>query len=88
MWRTFGAIVAANLVARVLLALGMGLVIFVGLGYVLEQISAAIQGYMQGLPADLVGLLGLTDIDLVVNMVISAYSARVAMAQLSKFRII
>jgi hypothetical protein len=88
MWRSFGAIVAANLVARIFLALGLGFVTYVGLSAVLDQFSAALRSELTGLPADLVGLIGLTDLDIVINLVISAYSARLAISQLTKISVI
>lgn len=85
MWQLFGAAVAANVVGRVLFSGGIGLITFSGLQYILSEASTQLQGAVSGLPADVVGLAGLAGIDLAINLIFSAYSARLAMSTLIKF---
>lgn len=77
-----------HLVVKVLVALGVGIISYSGFNLLLQEVGTYIQQLFSNLPVNVVGLIGLTDIDLVINLLLSAYSARVAMAQLTRFRVL
>lgn len=83
----FGSYVAANLVARILLSLGVSFVTYIGLDWILSTAIAEIQGLLGGLPIVAASLLGLGDVDIAINLVFSAYTARLAMFPLRQMRL-
>jgi hypothetical protein len=61
---------------RLLKGAGIGVVTYTGLTYATDFFSDLIQQNLQGLPADALAILGLTQVDVAVNMIISAVLAR------------
>lgn len=66
-------------------ALGFVVIHNVGLPVIYDQIAGEIRGQMGSTSGDVAMLLGLTDIDLAVNFIISAYAVRLAMIPLKSF---
>jgi hypothetical protein len=87
MWGAFGTLMAGNFVARILLALGVAVISYQGLDAILSLATAEIRQLVTGLPATALGLLGLARIDLCINLILSAYAARLAMAALTTMRV-
>lgn len=87
MWRTFGTIVAANFVARIFTTLGISYLSYEGLTLILEQVGNQIRALISGLPADVLSFAGLADLDMLINLVLSAYAARVAIASLTRLSV-
>jgi Protein of unknown function (DUF2523) len=86
-FRMFGALVAGNFVARVLIALGISFVTFQGFDLVLSTAKASLKSLFIGMPADMVALLGLADIDFAINLILSGYAARIALVSLRQMRL-
>lgn len=87
-WSFFGSLVAGNFVARILLALGVSFVTFQGLDAVLNAATDSLHGLFGSLPSNVGSLLGLADIDFALNMILSAYAARLVMFASRQMRLI
>lgn len=72
------ATVAASLVGRVLLALGIGYLSFSGISSLGDWIHGQIQTAFTGLPGDISAFLGFLWVDKAVTMVFSAWVAALA----------
>lgn len=70
--------VLMSVVGRVLLALGIGIATFTGVDLALDSLKARIISDIQGLPAVIVGILGLLRLDQAILTVFSAFMATVA----------
>lgn len=86
-FRMFGAVVASNFVARILLSLGVSFITFRGFDVILSLATNSIHSMLSGLPSDIAMFLGLADVDLAINLILSAYAARVAMIALTQMRL-
>lgn len=84
----FGALAAGNFVARILISLGVSFVTFQGFDVLLSTATNAIHGLLSGTPAEVTMLLGLGDVDIAINLVLSAYAARIAMLALRQMRLL
>lgn len=69
---TFFAMAAAGIVARVFAAIGLGVVSYVGVSYMVNQAIAMLHGQVGGLPSDIAQLLGLAGFDQYLSLVVSA----------------
>lgn len=70
-----GVIIASligGIVARILLALGMGIVSFVGVTHMANQLVQRIHDNVGGIPSDVLSILGLAGFDVFLSLVISA----------------
>ena len=70
--------VLGSLVGRVLLALGISFVTFVGLSVGVDAIKSAAIGSFGGLPSDVLGLMGYLWVDKAITTVFSAFTASLA----------
>lgn len=73
------------LVRRVLVALGIGLVTYTGLDYILSQVQSLViasMGGMTGASAQVAAILGFQQS---VGIILGALSARLALTQLTKW---
>lgn len=70
------AAAAGSIAGRVLLALGFGFVAYQGIDLLLSNIQAVVVSNINGLPSDLLQLLGLLKVDAAVNILFSAITAR------------
>ena len=86
-FRMFGALAAGNLVARVLIALGISFVTFQGFDVVLATATTSLKSLFIGMPGNVAALLGLADVDFAINLILSAYAARIAMMALRQMRL-
>lgn len=87
-FKMFGGLVAGNFVARILLSLGVSFVTFAGLDAILSSATSSIRGLLSGLPGVTASLLGLGDVDFAINLILSAYSARLAMFAVRQMRLL
>ncbi|HAS6097597.1 TPA: DUF2523 domain-containing protein [Vibrio vulnificus] len=87
LFRMFGALAAGNFVARILLALGVSFVTFQGFDVVLTSATSSLKALFTGMPGDVAALLGLADVDFAINLLLSAYAARVAMMAMRQMRL-
>lgn len=72
------------IIARILVALGMSVVTFTGMGLLMEQVTQAVQGAWGGLPSAILGLAGLAGIGQGLSIVFGAIATRVLIWQLTK----
>lgn len=86
-FRMFGALVAGNFVARILVAIGVSFVTFQGFDLVLSTATSSLKSLFMGMPGDMAALLGLADIDFAINLVLSGYAARIALVSLRQMRL-
>lgn len=68
--------VLTGVLARVLLAFGIGFAVYSGMDVALTQVKGVASSAWGGLPAAVVGMLGLMRVDQALNLVISAVSVR------------
>lgn len=87
-FKMFGALAAGNFVARILLAPGVSFVTYQGLDSVLTTATQQIHGLFTGLPGVAAALMGLGDLDFAINLILSAYAARLAMFAARQMRFI
>lgn len=69
---TFFAMAAAGIVARVFAAIGLGVVSYVGVSYVVNEAIGLLHSQVGGLPSDITQLLGLAGFDQFLSLVVSA----------------
>jgi hypothetical protein len=86
-FRFFGAAVAANLVARILMSLGVSFVTYTGFDTVLNYAFGMVKTSITGLPHNILCLLGLASVDIALNLLFSAYACRIAMAAMRTIRL-
>lgn len=86
-FRMFGALVAGNFVARILVALGVSFVTFQGFDAILSLATTSIRALFAGMPGDVAALLGLADVDFAINLILSGYAARIALLALRQMRL-
>ena len=67
---------ASSFVGRALVALGFGYVAYTGIDIALESAKTSFISAANGLPADVVGMLGVLKIGTGVNIILSALTAR------------
>ena len=72
------------IVARVLVALGVSLVTYVGFDLVMQQVIDRAQNAWGGLPAGILQLAGLAGVGQALSMVFGAILTRLVFTQLSK----
>lgn len=77
--------IVASLVGRVLLALGLGFVIYTGLNIVIDLVRDTIIATFGGVPADMVAMIATLNIDRAITIILSAYAARVAIRAVMGF---
>jgi cell division protein FtsX len=80
------AAVIGNIIAWIASTLGVGVVVFVGLSALLEQVTAYVQTAFGQLPTSALQLGGLFGVDTAFNIILSAYGINVTMMAVSRFR--
>jgi hypothetical protein len=73
----------STVVKRVVIALGITAITYTGIGAALDAVSAQIAGSYGGLAADTLAFLALAKIPNAVNLILSAYAARLVLQGLS-----
>jgi len=73
------ATIAGPLVIRALLALGMSFVAYKGIDTLVQWCYAQLQGYLNGLPGEIVAMLGVMNVDRFFEIVFTAYTVRMTM---------
>jgi len=71
--------VAGSLAVQVLIGLGIGIATYTGMDVTFDHLKAQALNNFSGLPAELVGLLGFMKVGNAINVVCSAYVARLSM---------
>ena len=75
--------ISQALVGRVLLALALSFVTYTGVGAFLSSLQTVTLSNLDGLPAQLLGLMAYMKVDVCVNMLISTYAVKLALSSLS-----
>jgi len=70
--------VMASLVGRAIIALGVGFITYKGLGATVAWLHGRVVGSLQGLPADMVGLLGFLGLDQALSIIMSAVTTAIS----------
>lgn len=86
MWARLLLSLAGPLAIRVLAALGLGIVTFVGFDSALTLAFNTIQSQFAAVPADMMGLLYMSGLPTGMAMILSALFARIAIMQVSKIQ--
>lgn len=68
-----------SIVGRAMIALGIGVVTYSGLSVTLDYVKAQALTAINGLPAEVVGLLGYMGVGVFLNMIFSAFAARLVL---------
>lgn len=88
MWARILPIAIGYILARILYALGIGVVTYIGLEQLLSWVTDQIQGYIGMLPALTLNLMGMARLDIAINVILSAYSVNLGLMALKKFRVL
>lgn len=72
-----------ELLPRLLIALGIGFVVFQGVDLALDQIETIVQSNLSALGGDLVAWAAFLNIDKAISMILSAYSIRLTIRGLT-----
>ncbi|SCZ52954.1 DUF2523 domain-containing protein [Thiohalomonas denitrificans] len=70
----------APLVYKVVAALGLGFVTYLGLSYVMDELMSYMQGALSGLPSEMLAMVALLKIDQAIALIVSAFSVRAAIS--------
>lgn len=81
---TFLSTVLGPLISKVLTGLGIGAVSYVGINLMLEQVKDYIVSSFGGVGSDTLMLLGLAKVDISINIVLAAVTARAVYSGMSK----
>lgn len=80
----FLSTIIGPLAAKLLTSLGMGAVTYVGITAVLAAARGSLLGNVNGMPADVLSLLGLIKLDIAVNIMLAAVTARAVLSGVNK----
>lgn len=72
------------LAKKLLSALGIGAVSYVGINFVIDSARAELMSNMAGIPLDIAQLMGLYKFDIAINIVIAAVTTRMVLAGVNK----
>lgn len=75
-----------GIVKFVLSTVGVGLVTYVGMDAILGLATAEIISRMNAGDAEIAGILGLSGVDIALNVIFSAFSIRLALTAVKSFR--
>ncbi|WP_323773124.1 DUF2523 family protein [Alcanivorax sp.] len=75
---TFLAAAAGGIVARVLFSLGMGVVSYVGVTSLTNQLVSTVHSKLGGVASDVIHLVGLSGFDVFLSLCLSAHIGMVA----------
>jgi hypothetical protein len=85
MWAALTSTVIGSILARALLALGVGIVSMIGFSELLQLAMTRIQGLFVGIPADLLGLLGFMHMDVPISAWFAGQTAVLALSAATRF---
>ncbi len=80
--QVFLAQIAGGLTARVMAAIGVGVVTITGVQLTMDNITSEIQSGFSGVPADIIAVATIAGFDKFISLVISAYIGVVAVKAL------
>lgn len=81
---TFLSTAIVPLVKKVLSALGIGAVTYVGINFVIDQAKAQMMAQLTGVSADVAQIMGMFKFDVAVNIVFAAVTTRIVLSGVNK----
>ncbi len=80
-----GGLISAtgSIVGRVLISLGIGFVAYSGISVAMSSMQAQVWSGIAGLPPEVVGLLGVMKVGTALNIIFSAWAARMVLRGLT-----
>lgn len=85
MWAALTSTMIGSILARALLALGVGIVSMIGFSELLEVAMVRVQGLFTGIPADLLGLMGFMHVDVPISAWFAGQTAALALSTATRF---
>ncbi|MFM5139254.1 DUF2523 family protein [Aeromonas rivipollensis] len=85
MWAALTSTVIGSILARALLALGVGVLTMAGFSELLELAMTRIQALFTGIPADLLHLLGFMHMDVPISAWFAGQAAALALSTATRF---
>ncbi|WP_059285934.1 DUF2523 domain-containing protein [Aquitalea magnusonii] len=82
-WGVISSILSA-LIARILTAIGVGSVTFIGVNLIVGKLKSAIMGFTSGFGSDAVNILGMSGLGVCFSLLFSAYTIRLTLAGMDK----
>lgn len=76
--------IVGPLAAKILTSLGLGAVTYVGITALLATVRTYLISNVGGVPADIAMLFGLLKVDIAINIMLSAVTARAVIAGMNK----
>jgi hypothetical protein len=76
--------IVGPLAAKVLTAVGIGAVSYVGITALLANVKSYLINQISGAPAEVLSILGLLKVDVAINIVLSAVIARAVISGMNK----
>ncbi|OBU86844.1 DUF2523 domain-containing protein [Chromobacterium subtsugae] len=68
-----------SVIARIITALGIGAISFLGANAILSKVKSAIQSVATGLPADALNILGMSGLGIAFSIILSAFAIRMTL---------
>jgi len=78
--------IAGSLAGRVMLALGFGIVSYVGYSAIIDQIHTMITDQLTTIPSEILDLLMLAGMGQVIGIILGAYTSKAVLLTIRKFR--
>ncbi|CAD7491305.1 DUF2523 family protein [Aeromonas dhakensis] len=85
MWAALTSTVIGSILARALLALGVGIVSMIGFSELLTLAMTRIQNLFGGIPADLLALMGFMHMDVPISAWFAGQAAALALSAATRF---
>ncbi|WP_323899878.1 DUF2523 family protein [Aeromonas caviae] len=85
MWAALTSTVIGSILARALLALGVGIMSMIGFNELLTLAMSRIESLFTGIPADLLGLIGYMHADLPISAWFAGQTAALALSTATRF---
>ncbi|WP_293934947.1 DUF2523 family protein [Iodobacter sp.] len=74
---------AATFAGRALIGLGVGIVTYTGFKIVLEKLQSDVISNLQGVPIEIIQIMGLLEVDTCVSIIFSAYLGKLVIGGLT-----
>lgn len=85
MWTALTSTVIGSIIARALLALGVGIVSMIGFNELLSLALTRVQASLTGIPADMLGLLGYMHADVPISAFFAGHTAALALSAATRW---
>lgn len=67
-----------SIIGTILVKIGVGVVSYVGIGYLVTNIVGSVVGLFSGINGDIAAIAGMMKLDMGLNFILSAYVAKVS----------